>query len=163
MANDRILTFGDGTPFAPAGGWSALFAWLVDFLAFLVLFAVASLVFLGVGDAMQVDENALVIGWLALLFATPLFYGLFYGGGRCLGGKFTGTRLVRVRDGGRLGARGPWAMLARTILFPLVLIAAVAGGGIIPGSPPHISIDVKRTRELQAGGHPRTLEPRHPR
>ncbi|MEU6860726.1 RDD family protein [Glycomyces sp. NPDC046736] len=156
MSNHRVLTFGDGTPFVPAGGWAALFAWLVDFLAFLVLFAIGAVVFLGIGDAMALADGALAIGVLVLLFVTPLVYGLWFGGGRCFGGLWTGTRLVRQRDGRRLGARGPWAMLTRTILFPLVLVAAIAGGGIIPGTPPHVSIDVRRTRDVQVNGYPLT-------
>lgn len=158
MSNHRVLTFGDGTPFVPAGGWAALFAWLVDFLAFLVLFAIGAVVFLGIGDAMALADGALVIGLLVLLFVTPLVYGLWFGAGRCLGGLWTGTRLVRRRDGGRLGARAPWVMIARTILFPFLVAALIVAGDVIPGTPPHVSIDVRRTRDVQVNGYP--LAPR---
>jgi hypothetical protein len=157
----KIRTFGNGTPYMPAGGWAALFAWLIDFVVFVLGFAFAFVVLAGIDqarpEAQQLDSGTLVVVLLVLLFATPLVYGLWFRDGRALGGVCTGTRLVRTRDGGRIGAKGPWAMLVRTILLPLLIAAVVTGGGLGPGGePPRTSIDVARTRRLQGEGYPLT-------
>jgi hypothetical protein len=80
----------------------------------------------------------------------------WYRDGRALGAVCTGTRLVRTRDGGRIGAQGPWAMLVRNILLPLLVAALVFCGGTVGGELPRTSIDVARTRRLQEEGYPLT-------
>ncbi|MFC7759924.1 hypothetical protein ACFQY4_19315 [Catellatospora bangladeshensis] len=39
----------------------------------------------------------------------------------------TGTQLVRVKDGGRIGLKACWAMLIRTLFMPLLLLVVIAG------------------------------------
>lgn len=161
MAAPKIQTFGNGTPYVPAGGWALMFTWLIDFVVFVLGFAFAFVVFVVVDqsrpEAQQISDGGAVIIALVLLFAVPLVYGLWYRNGRALGALCTGTRLVRTRDGGRIGAKGPWAMLVRTILLPLLIAAVVLGGGLGPGGElPRTSIDVARTRRLHAEGYPLT-------
>lgn len=150
MTAGKIKAFENGARYVEAGGWARTFAWLID--AIVVLFGLL----LGVGalaaldDALQIGGGMIVLGLLVLLFAVPMLYGLCYTDGRALGALITGTRLVRLRDGGRIGAKGPWAMVIRTVLLPLLLIAAIIGG-TVDGSFVRTSIDVKRTRDLPAG------------
>lgn len=153
MAATKVEAFADGTRYVPAGGWALFFAWFVDFAVF-TLGVAAGFVALALVDRSQgLGDAAVTIAALALPFAVPLLYGLCYADGRALGAVVTGTRLVRLRDGGRLGAKGPWAMLIRTVLLPLLVVAVVAGGGYAGGSLKRGSIDIARTRRLHAGGH----------
>lgn len=63
----------------------------------------------------------------------------------------TGTRLVRVKDGSRVGlAKAGWAMLIRTLLMPLLFLAAIGGSADGPGVV-RVSIDSKATERLKAG------------
>lgn len=102
---------------------------------------------------------------LGLLVCVPLVYGLFYGNGRGLGAAFTGTRLVRLKNGQRIGTSACWTMLMRTLLFPLMvvlflalMVAATAGGTgsaggggeTVPGNPRRIRIDDEATRRLRS-------------
>ncbi|MET9315381.1 hypothetical protein ABZX12_26505 [Kribbella sp. NPDC003505] len=67
---------------------------------------------------------------IALIVVLPLLYGWLYADGRGIGALLTGTRLVRVKDGSRVGlAKAGWAMLIRTLLMPLAFWAAVGGSG----------------------------------
>ncbi|MEV0651001.1 RDD family protein [Phytomonospora sp. NPDC050363] len=154
MAARKFETFGNGTPYVPAGPWAMFFAWLIDFVVFVLGFAVAFVVAAGVLAGRDLSGGVILAVTGGLLFAVPLVYGLFYTGGRALGAVLTGTRLVRTRDGGRIGAKGPWAMLVRTILLPLLLVAVMVGGGYAPGSLKRISIDAARTHRLRTEGLP---------
>ncbi|THV30000.1 hypothetical protein [Glycomyces paridis] len=142
-------TFADGTPYIEAGGWRLFFSWLVDFVVYLLGVAFGFVVFAGVGTAVAVSESVVVIGTLALFIVVPLLYGLLLVRARSLGAVVTGTRLVRTRDGGRVGAKGPWAMLVRTLLLPLLLIALIVGGGYADGTLKRVSIDPVRTRRVR--------------
>jgi len=146
----RLDTFKDGTFFVRAGGWAGLLAWVVDFVVYLLAVA-AGFVALAVAlpDA---SSNVVTLTAIGLLFGMPLVLGLFYGNGRALGAVLTGTRLVRYRNGQRIGASASWAMLVRTILFPALLAAVVMGGGLAPGDLVRISIDDEATRRLHAAG-----------
>ncbi|GAB4004479.1 hypothetical protein GCM10029992_49590 [Glycomyces albus] len=155
MAAPEIKTFGNGVRYVPAGGWAQCFAWLIDFTVF-VLGVLAGVVTLALVDRSRpLGGGVIALGMVALLFAVPLLYGLFYTNGRALGALVTGTRLVRIRDGGRIGAAGPWAMVVRTILLPLLILAALSGGGTTEGTVRRVSIDVARSRRLTEG----VLEP----
>ncbi|MEU6249479.1 hypothetical protein [Glycomyces sp. NPDC047010] len=150
MAAEKIKAFADGTRYVEAGGWAMCFAWLVDFVVYLVLIGVGIVV---VSPTSMVDKNLAAGLIFALPVVVPLVYGLFYTNGRAIGALVTGTRLVRLKDGGRIGAKGPWAMLVRTLLLPLLLIAILVGGGYADGNLKRGSIDVARTRRLYADGH----------
>ncbi|MBN6038307.1 RDD family protein [Amycolatopsis sp. 195334CR] len=144
-------TFEDGKPYVKAGTWRLFLAWLVDFVVF-VFGVLAGVVVLSVVDLKaQLDNGVIALGLVAIMFLVPLLYGLCYRNGRALGAVLTGTRLVRVADGGRIGGKGPWAMLVRTVLLPLllvvVIVGALTGGGSAPGgSQVRISVDDRRGR-----------------
>ncbi|MFG3341182.1 RDD family protein [Glycomyces sp. NPDC048151] len=150
MATDRVKAFGNGTRYVEAGGWARFFAWLIDAVIVLFGLLVGTGALAAADNALQIGGGAIAVGMLVLLFAVPLLYGLCYTNGRALGALATGTRLVRVRDGGRIGAKGPWAMVVRTVLLPLLIIAVFVGG-TVDGSFVRTSIDVARTRGLPAG------------
>ena len=154
---NRLDTFKDGTFFIRAGGWAAALAWLVDFVTYLLAVA-AGFVALVVAVP-DPSGNVMVLSVFGLLFGMPLVLGLCYGNGRALGAVLTGTRLVRNKNGRRIGAKGSWAMLVRTILFPALLAAVVAGGGLAPGDLVRISIDEDATRRLHAAGFLRLPAP----
>jgi len=168
----RVETFKDGTFFVRARAWAVLLAWLVD-LVVCLLVAAAAVVAVAAAKP-ELSDNAITLILIGLLFCVPLGYGLCYGNGRGLGAVLTGTRLVRARNGQRVGASACWAMLLRTVLFPLVvllvlavLVAATAGGTgspggggeSVPGNPRRISIDDEATRRLHAAGFLRLPEP----
>jgi hypothetical protein len=150
----RVQPFGDGRRYVAAGTWAQVLAWLVDFVA--VVFGLGfGLVVLALVDLqVALSNGALTLILLGLLFAVPLVYGLFYGDGRGLGALMTGTRLVRLKNGGRLGASAPWAMLVRVLLLPLlmvgVLLSSFAGAGSPPGALVRASLDVEASRRLWA-------------
>ncbi|GAA2272731.1 hypothetical protein GCM10009853_028160 [Glycomyces scopariae] len=160
MATGKIETFGDGTPYIPAGGWRVFFAWIVDFTVYLVGVVVGFVSLAAMDLVVDLGDNIPVFGLLGLLFGVPLLYGLCFRNGRGLGAVWAGTRLVRRSDGGRIGAKGPWAMLVRTILLPLLIIGVVAGGGYAPDMIKRVSIDVARTRRLQEERRAGYLPPR---
>lgn len=146
----RLDTFEDGTFYVTAGGWARLLSWLADFVVF-VLCAGGGFVALAVANP-EVADNVAALTMLGLLVGVPVLYGLFFGNGRGLGAVLTGTRLVRVKNGRRIGAAACWAMLVRIVLLPLVLIALTVSGSTGPGSASRISIDDEATRQLHAAG-----------
>lgn len=151
MSPRKIATFGNGTPYIAAGAWAGFFAWLIDFVVFLLGFAIGFVALAGVLSSEDIGGGVVLGIMAALLFGVPLLYGaLFYRGGRALGAVVTGTRLVRIADGERIGAKGPWAMLVRTILLPALIIGMLTGGGTVDGSLQRVSIDVARTRRMRA-------------
>ncbi|GAB1509079.1 RDD family protein [Actinophytocola sp. KF-1] len=132
--------FADGTPFARAGDGRRFAAWLIDFVVFVLLYAVAFVALALVDRARPLDDDVVTVIALALLFVVPLLYGLFFAGGRALGGVLTGTRLVRARDGRRPGWQGPWVMLVRTILLPLLIVAVVVSNASPAGELKRICV-----------------------
>ncbi len=106
-----------------------------------------------------VDDKTLLLVLVALPVVVPPLYGLCYGNGRALGAVLTGTRLVRLRDGGRIGPKAPRAMAVRTLLLPLLLVAVVVGGPA-GGSLVRMSIDDDGTRRLRAAGFRRLPDDR---
>ena len=149
----RVEPLGNGRRYVRAGSWPMFVSWLVDWLV-VVAGVLAGTVALA--TAPTLDDGTVGLGVIALLFAVPLLYGVFYGSGRALGGLLTGTRLVQLKDGGRPGLRAPWAMLVRVGLLPSVIVmswlAALSGGG--SGSPPgsmrRASLDIAATDHLWA-------------
>lgn len=146
--------FEGDVPYVPAGEGRRFLAWLVDFLVFVLGYAAGIVAVVVADQSRPIDDGVIALIGIALLVVVPLLYGLFYTGGRALGGVLTGTRMVRYRDGRRIGAKGPWAMLIRMILLPFAIFLTVFGGGSPPGAsePPRVVVDLKRTRQLQAGG-----------
>ncbi|MBK1787501.1 RDD family protein [Prauserella cavernicola] len=152
----RLDTFEDGTYFISAGSWARLLSWFVDIVVYLVLVAVG-LVALVVASP---DASGETIGLtvLGLLVVVPPLYGVFFGNGRVLAAMLTGTRLVRLKDGSRIGLTAWWAMLVRTILFPLLIAVVALGSAVgVAGSLRRISIDEDATRQLQRLGVPTGL------
>lgn len=153
----RIATFNDGVLYVRARAWTQFLAWLVDFIVFVLCWGVGVVVVAVVDRAANLDNRILPLGLIATLFLAPLVYGAFYRNGRALGAVLTGTQLVRVADGGRIGGRAPWVMLIRTILIPLlfivVIFGALAGGGSAPGGAERrVCVDVRAAGQLRAAG-----------
>lgn len=147
----RVEPLGNGGRYVRAGQWPLIFSWLIDFVVFVIVLVVGVVVLVSLG----LDDQQLGLGAVLLVPGAPLLYGVFYGNGRSIGAVLTGTRLVRLKDGGRLGLAGPWAMLVRLLLLPflmvIVLIGAFSGGtGSPPGSLRRGSIDAEATDRLWA-------------
>lgn len=155
----RLDTYEDGTFFVSAGDWARLLSWFVDFLVYL-LCAVGGFVTLAVAKP-DVSDNVAALAMVGLLIGVPILYGLFYGNGRALGAVLTGTRLVRIKNGDRIGAAACWAMLVRTLLFPTLLIVLTLSAST-DGSIRRISIDEAATRQLHAAGFLRLTTPDSP-
>jgi hypothetical protein len=162
----RLDTFKDGTFYVTAGGWARLLAWLVDFVVFVLCVGIGLVALMAANP--EATNGVVGMSTLGLLVGVPVLLGLFFGNGRALGAVLTGTRLVRARNGGRIGAAAWWAMLVRTVLLPLFLglliaVAAAGGGGSSggSGSPRRISIDDDATRRLHAAGFLRLDAPNH--
>ncbi len=148
----RVEPFGDGRRYVRAGEWARLLAWVVDFVVVVVGFAIGVVALVMVDQQVALGNGVVAAGVLGLVFGLPLVYGMFYGNGRALGAVLTGTQLVRLKDGGRVGFWGPWAMFVRLLLLPLLLIGVVFGGGGAspPGSFLRGSLDVNASRRLWA-------------
>lgn len=152
----RLDTHKDGTFYISAGGWARLSSWFVDVVV-VVLCAFGGAVALAVAKP-ETPSSTVGLTALGLLVGVPVLYGFFFGNGRVLGGMLTGTRLVRVKNGQRIGAGACWAMVVRIVLFPLLLallLATVVSGGFGSGPPGDLtrtSIDDEATRRLHAAG-----------
>ncbi|UMO99816.1 hypothetical protein [Amycolatopsis sp. EV170708-02-1] len=145
----RLGAFDDGTLYVSASGWAEFAAWIVDFAVYLLCAGIGFVVFAVATRDSAVSGNASLLTLLGLLIGVPVLYGLFFGDGRVLGAALTGTRLVRIRDGGRIGAAACWAMFVRTVLFPLLLVAMVLAGSGGVGSVRRVSIDDEATRRVR--------------
>lgn len=153
----RLAAFGNGTLYVQAGAGALFLAWLVDFVVYVLGVGVGFVVVSYVYVTADLSDGALLLLLVSLLFVVPLLYGLCYGNGRALGAVLTGTQLVRIKDGGRVGGKAGWAMLVRTLFMPLLFIVVVGGtlggGGPAPGgSLARTSIDPAATRQLHAAG-----------
>lgn len=148
----RLDMFEDGTFYVTAGDWARLMSWFVDFVVFVLCAGGGFVAFAVANRHSDVSDNLAALTMLGLLIGVPVLYGLFFGNGRVLGAVLTGTRLVRVKNGHRIGAAACWAMLVRTVLFPLFLGAMVMSGTVGPGSVRRVSIDDGATRQLHATG-----------
>ncbi|GAB3825976.1 hypothetical protein GCM10028799_46630 [Kribbella italica] len=147
----RVEPLGNGQRYVRAGQWPMAAAWLVDVLVCAVCVFIGIVVLVSVST---IDDAMVGLGVIVLIPAVPLLYGVFYGNGRSLGALLTGTRLIRLKDGGRLGFSAPWAMLVRVVLLPflivIMLIGALGGGtGSPPGSLRRRSQDIDATHRLQ--------------
>ncbi|TQM78851.1 RDD family protein [Saccharothrix saharensis] len=158
----RVEAFPDGTLHVRAGELRRALAWLVDFAVYLLLVGVGLVALTVPHGSGKIDDGGFALGAVAVLLLAAPLYGLCYGNGRALGAVVTGTRLVRLSTGGRIGFPAPWAMTVRTVLLPLLIASFVVGAlasGSPPGSPSRTSIDDRSTRRLRAAGF-RTLADR---
>ncbi|MBK1787240.1 RDD family protein [Prauserella cavernicola] len=150
----RLDKFKDGTLYISAGGWARVASWFVDFVVFVLGMAIGFVVL--VIALPEPSDNMLVVAVLCLVFGVPMLSGLYFGNGRALGAVLTGTRLVRVKNGGRLGATAWWAMIMRNVLlvpfFVPVIIVALFENATSVISFHRISIDDGATRRLHAAG-----------
>lgn len=144
----RVKAYKDGTLFVEATLSSAFLAWLVDsILVNGTAVGLGALYYVRSTDPNK-NAGAGVIA-LTLLFVLPLLYGWFYANGRGVGALLTGTQLVRLKDGSRVGlAKAGWAMLIRTLLLPLAFVAAIGGSADGSGAV-RITIDVEGTDQLR--------------
>jgi hypothetical protein len=151
----RVGPFGNGRRYVGAGPWALALAWLVDFLVTVFGVVIGIVALLLVDQQTDLGNGVLGLALFGLPFGVPLLYGLFYGNGRAVGAVLTGTRLVRLKDGGRLGFSAPWAMLVRILLLPLLIIASWVGayagfGASLPGSIVRVSLDIDASQRLWA-------------
>ncbi|MEH1016939.1 RDD family protein [Micromonospora sp. CPCC 206060] len=121
----RLAEFDDGTLYVQASEVARILAWLIDFVVFVLGVGVGLVVVSLVSVAAGLSGGTVVLLAISLLFVVPVLYGLCYGNGRALGAVLTGTQLVRVRDGRRVGSRACWAMLLS--LDPPTRLAAITG------------------------------------
>ncbi|PKV94552.1 RDD family protein [Amycolatopsis echigonensis] len=147
----RIRAFENGDLYVEARTASTIWAWLVDVLLVTGLSVAAAVAYYFRSTAVDAAAGASVIG-VAGLFVLPLLYGWFYGNGRGLGALFNGIRLVRLRDGGRIGlGKAGWAMLVRTLGFVIIALG-VLNGDVTVANGVRTSIDVRETERLRAAG-----------
>ncbi|GAB6859424.1 RDD family protein [Microbacterium xylanilyticum] len=146
----RLRAFEDGTLYIDSTSSAAFVAWLVD--AVLVNgMAIGLAVLYGMRSTDPYAAAGAGVIALALLVLLPLCYGWAYRNGRALGGLLTGTRLVRMKDGSRIGfAKAGWAMLIRTLLMPIAFWATLDGLSQV-----RVSIDDAATQRLRAAGFDR--------
>jgi hypothetical protein len=149
MATAKTATFGNGEPYVPAR-WTAFFAWFIDSIVVLAGLAVGVAALAVLDESQRVPGGVIALCLLALVFVVPMLYGLCYWNGRALGALLAGTRLVRISDGGRIGGKAPWAMVIRTVLMPLVVIAVLTGGSSPSVELRRVSIRIAATRRLHA-------------
>ncbi|NIK62502.1 RDD family protein [Kribbella shirazensis] len=145
----RVKAYKDGTLYVESTMSAALGAWLVDsVLVNGTAIALGVLYYAGSTDPNKAAGSFVIA--LSLFVVLPLLYGWFYGNGRGVGALLTDTRLVRARDGSRVGlAKAGWAMLIRTLLIPLALLGALGGGGSVDAGGVRVSIDVPATARLR--------------
>ncbi|WP_370934449.1 hypothetical protein [Amycolatopsis sp. cg13] len=147
----RIRAFENGDLYVEARTASTIWAWLVDFLLVTGLSVAAAVAYYFKSYSVDAAVGASVIG-IAGLFVLPLLYGWFYGNGRGLGALCNGIRLVRLRDGGRIGLwKAGWAMLIRTLGFVIIALG-VLNGDVTVTNGVRTSIDVRETDRLRAAG-----------
>lgn len=151
----RLAMFHNGVIYVKPGGWARFLGWLVDVVVSVLCMAVGVFVAAVVDLAADLDNGTGALIAIAMVFLAPLLYGGFcFRNGRALGGVLTGTQVVRIKDGGRIGGWAAWAMLTR-ILYPLLIIGAIVGalggGGNAPGSD-RVSVDARAIRRVHAAG-----------
>ncbi|HZX06841.1 RDD family protein, partial [Kribbella sp.] len=98
----RVKTFDDRTLFVESTVWGAIMAWLIDSVLVNGT-ALALAVLYGVRSTDPNKAGGAVVIFVLLLIVLPLLYGWFYANGRGIGALLTGTQLVRVKDGSRVG------------------------------------------------------------
>ncbi|GAA1881270.1 hypothetical protein GCM10009715_29490 [Paeniglutamicibacter psychrophenolicus] len=135
--------FRDGSWGVQPQVWRIVLAWAVDLL----------LVFgLALASAPPGGASAAII----FVPAFTLLYGMFCFTGNTIGTLLAGTRIVRLKSGAAPGVwRGIWVMFYRIMLAwtaPLLFLAGLLDGTTGErdmGRAFHVSIDVRRTRELR--------------
>ncbi|MEU4807358.1 hypothetical protein [Actinosynnema sp. NPDC023587] len=151
----RIRAFGDRTLYVEATWGAVILAWLVDFLLVTGLAIGAGVAYYTSAPATSDPAAGAAVTTLASLVVLPFLYGWCYGNGRGLGALLSGTRLVRVKDGSRVGlAKAGWAMLLRTLGFVIIALGAL-GGDSTDANQVRVSIDVRATERLRAAGYHR--------
>lgn len=148
----RLRAFQNGVLHIDAPIGRAFLAWLIDAI---VVWGVA----LGLGVAMFAGSTApdaaagASVITIALLLVLPFLYGWCYRNGRALGGVLTGTRLVRVADGHRIGwAKAGWALTIRSLFMPFVMLSVLESGASTDFTSVRTSIDDAATARLWAAG-----------
>jgi hypothetical protein len=151
----RLAMFHNGVLYVKPGGWARFLAWLVDVVVWVLSMGIGFIVAAVVALAANLDNGTGALIGVAMMFLAPLLYGgLCFRNGRALGAVLTGTQVVRIKDGGRIGGWAAWAMLMR-ILYPLLIIGAIigalGGGGNAPDSD-RVSVDARAIRRVHAVG-----------
>ncbi|WP_141367199.1 RDD family protein [Glutamicibacter uratoxydans] len=154
-AAERIRRFRTGGIYVGASAPAAFIAWLIDFL--LIAGVSVGIACGSLGDFADEEAVLSAIGIFVLLSVLlPFLYGWFFRDGRALGGLLTGTRLVRIKDGSRVGWwKAGWAMFIRSTLVLMLLGILLAlldtdGPGMFDwdASQVRTSIDIEATEKL---------------
>ncbi|MEE3918053.1 hypothetical protein V2I01_03585 [Micromonospora sp. BRA006-A] len=152
----RIAMFGNGTLYVKAGTMAQVMSWLIDFVVYLFAVAVGVVALSVLDRAVTLSGGASPGGARVVRTGAGSLRPLLRRRPRARRG-LTGTQLVRVRDGSRIGVKACWAMLVRTLFMPvlsvvLVVLAFSTGSADAPGSLVRASIDPDATRRLHAAG-----------
>jgi hypothetical protein len=143
--------FGDGTLYSQSIGRS-ITAWLIDAV---VIVGVAIAIALSYYHGHRYDQGAIGTMIFILISGTlvvPFVYGWFYSNGRAIGGLVTGTRLVRAKDGSKIGLLGAgWALFIRFWIGFDFIFGALNGSDVFE-NPARVSIDSKATQQLREAG-----------
>jgi hypothetical protein len=153
----RLDMHKDGILYVSAGGWALLLSWLVDFVVVVLGVGVGFVAAVIAYPDVSGDVGLLIM--LGLLVGVPMLYGgLCYRNGRALGAVLTGTRIVRVKNGRRLGATAWWGHVRTHRAVPPVAHPVPRGRrrdvrAVYDLSlRSRISIDPGATRQLHAAG-----------
>ena len=149
----RVRAYRDGGLYVESRGWAAFGAWLVDFALVALLAAPLAMVSYFSLDPREALGPSVMVEILTMA-VVALLYGWCYGNGRGLGAVLAGTRLVRNRDGSRIGlGTAGLVMLARVL--GLVLVAVFLNDSGPRPNVSKVSIDVRATDRLRAAGFER--------
>ena len=150
-AAKRIKAHTDGSLYVDSTAGAAFLAWFIDLvLVDGTAFSLGALYYTRSYDPKPWIGASVIT--LVLLVVLPFLYGWFYRNGRALGAVLTSTRLVRIKDGSRIGwAKAGWAMLIRTFFLPFFFWAALDGDN--SSMQERMSIDNHATKKLRAAGY----------
>lgn len=127
----------------------AFLSWLVDEFFVLVVSAIVAVTIYSFSRASDPVKPAVFTG-IIMLLVFPWFYGWFFRNGRALGGWITDTRLVRIKDGQKIGwTKAGWAMSVRVFFLPFLILTLLESFDF---QPVRTSIDIKATEQLRQAG-----------
>lgn len=145
----RIKTSSTGILHVSATWRRTFLAWFIDFLSVIMASVGVGAAIYNSSDAPEPTKLTVVTSFITVLIS-PWFYGWFFRNGRALGGWVAGTRLVRIKDGQRIGwTKAGWAMFIRVFFLPFMILTLLEDFDF---HPVRISIDIQATEQLRQAG-----------